>query len=118
MSYSLRPHELQPTRLLRPWDFAGKSTGVGSGPIITKHLLSTGIPYASVFCSGKATPSDQCLELAYSPDRKLSLVSNEETNSSSLVRIAKQSFLLGCFIYLASPTERHRYHSQNGDQRR
>ena len=24
-----RPHELQPTRLLHPWDFPGKSTGVG-----------------------------------------------------------------------------------------
>ena len=23
------PHELQPTRLLHPWDFPGKSTGVG-----------------------------------------------------------------------------------------
>ena len=29
VSYSLRPHGLQPTRLLRPWDFPGKSTGVG-----------------------------------------------------------------------------------------
>ena len=29
MSDSLRPHGLQPTRLLRPWDFPGKSTGVG-----------------------------------------------------------------------------------------
>ena len=29
MSDSLQPHELQPTRLLRPWDFPGKSTGVG-----------------------------------------------------------------------------------------
>ena len=26
---SLRPHELQPTRLLYPWDFPGKSTRVG-----------------------------------------------------------------------------------------
>ena len=25
----VRPHELRPTRLLRPWDFPGKSTGVG-----------------------------------------------------------------------------------------
>ena len=24
-----RPHGLQPTRLLRPWDFPGRSTGVG-----------------------------------------------------------------------------------------
>ena len=26
---SSQPHGLQPTRLLRPWDFPGKSTGVG-----------------------------------------------------------------------------------------
>ena len=29
MSDSVRPHGLQPTRLLRPWDFPGESTGVG-----------------------------------------------------------------------------------------
>ena len=30
MSDSLQPHGLQPIRLLRPWDFLGKSTGVGA----------------------------------------------------------------------------------------
>ena len=29
VSNSSRPHGLQPTRLFRPWDFPGKSTGVG-----------------------------------------------------------------------------------------
>ena len=29
MSNSWRPHGLQPTRLLRPWDFPGKSTRLG-----------------------------------------------------------------------------------------
>ena len=29
VSDSLRPHGLQPTRLLSPWNFPGKSTGVG-----------------------------------------------------------------------------------------
>ena len=29
MSDSVRPHGLQPSRLLRPWDFPGKNTGVG-----------------------------------------------------------------------------------------
>ena len=29
MSDSVRPHRRQPTRLLRPWDFPGKNTGVG-----------------------------------------------------------------------------------------
>ena len=30
MPDSLRPHGLQPTRLLCPWDFPGKGTEVGS----------------------------------------------------------------------------------------
>ena len=29
VSDSLRPHGLQATRLIRPWEFPGKSTGVG-----------------------------------------------------------------------------------------
>ena len=29
MSDSQQPHGLQPTSLLHPWDFPGKSTGVG-----------------------------------------------------------------------------------------
>ena len=29
MSYSVRPHRWQPTRLPRPWDSPGKNTGVG-----------------------------------------------------------------------------------------
>ena len=37
MSDSQRPHGLQPTRLLRPWDFPGKSTGVGCHCLLQKH---------------------------------------------------------------------------------
>ena len=37
MSDSLRPHGLQPARLLPQWDFPGKSTGVGC------HFLLQGI---------------------------------------------------------------------------
>ena len=36
VSDSLRPHGLQPTRLLRPWDFPGKSTGVGCHCLLWK----------------------------------------------------------------------------------
>ena len=47
VSDSSRPHGLQPTRLLCPWDFPGKSSGVGCHcllPIILQHGLfpSTG----------------------------------------------------------------------------
>ena len=39
VSDSSRPHGLQPTRLLRLWDFPGKSTGVGC------HCLVQTVPY-------------------------------------------------------------------------
>ena len=39
MSDSLRPHGVQPTRLFRPWDFPGKSTGVGCHCLL--HQLTT-----------------------------------------------------------------------------
>ena len=37
VSNSLRPHGVQPTRLLCPWEFLGKNTGVGC------HFLLQGI---------------------------------------------------------------------------
>ena len=49
VSDSLRPHGLQPAKLLCPWDFPGKNTGVGfhfllqgifSNPGTNLHLLS------------------------------------------------------------------------------
>ena len=36
MSNPQQPHGLQPTRLLHPWDFPGKSTGVGSYCLLQK----------------------------------------------------------------------------------
>ena len=39
VSDSLRPHGLQPTRLLHPWDFLGKSTGVGCHCLLRTYAL-------------------------------------------------------------------------------
>ena len=39
VSDSSRPHGLQPTRLLRPWDFPGKSTGVGCHCLLWSECL-------------------------------------------------------------------------------
>ena len=38
MSDSVRPHRRQPTRLLRPWDFPGKSPGVGCHCFLWRYL--------------------------------------------------------------------------------
>ena len=40
VSDSSRPHGLQPTRLLLPWDFPGKSTGVGCHCLLHLGLLT------------------------------------------------------------------------------
>ena len=37
---SQRPHGLQPTRLLHPWDFPGKSTGVGCHCLLLNYARS------------------------------------------------------------------------------
>ena len=60
VSDSSRPHGLQPTRLLRPWDFPGKSTGVGC------HCLLLALSYwPTKICrhlSGVLTTARVCLE--------------------------------------------------------
>ena len=39
MSDSSQPHGLQPTRLLHPWDFPGKGTGVGCHRLLQLDFL-------------------------------------------------------------------------------
>ena len=39
MSDSSKPQGLQPTRLLRPWDFPGKSTGVGCHCLLCQQCI-------------------------------------------------------------------------------
>ena len=47
MSDSWRPHGLQPTRLLHPWDFPAKSTGVGCHCLL--HVLRVCLPEETTF---------------------------------------------------------------------
>ena len=57
MSNSSRPHGLQPTRLLRPWDFPGKSTGVGCHQALHNPNPSyINTPFSSL-CSQSCWPS-------------------------------------------------------------
>ena len=62
MSNSQRPHGLQPTRLLHPWDFPGKSTGVGCHCLLplTVYLF----PYSGILLSRYSFQlSSCCLQL-------------------------------------------------------
>ena len=49
VSDSLQLHGLQPTRLLRPWDFPGKSTGVGCHCLLRMLRLHICVNIYSIF---------------------------------------------------------------------
>ena len=57
VSDSQRPHGLQPNRLLRPWDFPSKSTGVGC------HCLLCNISIS--YINGQTYLNSQFIELKY-----------------------------------------------------
>ena len=55
VSNSQQPHGVQPTRVLHPWDFSGKSTGVG----------------CHCFLRGKTAPYPAIPLLAYTQDKTI-----------------------------------------------
>ena len=50
VSDSLRPHGLEPTTLLHPWDFPGKSTGVGCHFLLQGIFLTQGLNPGLLHC--------------------------------------------------------------------
>ena len=54
--HSLRPHGLEPTRLLCPWDFPGKNIGVGC-----HFLLQGGLPDPGIKLTFPALQADSLL---------------------------------------------------------
>ena len=63
MSDSSQPHGLQPTRLLRPWDFQGKSTGVGCHCLLRYEDLQDLSELTPKNREGNGTPLQySCLE--------------------------------------------------------
>ena len=55
---TLQPHGLQPTRLLHPWDFPGKSTGVDCHFLCQGNLPDPGIEPRSPALQADALPSE------------------------------------------------------------
>ena len=50
MSNSLQPHELQPTRLLCPWDFLGKNTGASRHFLLQRIFPPQGLNPGLLHC--------------------------------------------------------------------
>ena len=63
MSDSLRPHGLQPTRLLHPWDFPGKSTGVDCHCLLQNHHKTQPTPLLGIYPEETKIEKDTCIPL-------------------------------------------------------
>ena len=64
VSDSLRPHELQPTRLLCPWDLPGKSTEVGCHRLL--HYLTLAIILSCLLIAVPARYVSEAWETSHS----------------------------------------------------
>ena len=58
ISNSLQPDGLGPTRLLCPWDFPGKNTGVGSHPLLQRIFQAQGLEPGSPALQADSLPSE------------------------------------------------------------
>ena len=58
VSTSLRPHGLQPARLLYPLDFPGKNTGVGCHFVLQGIFLTLGLESGSPAWQADSLPSE------------------------------------------------------------
>ena len=88
VSDCLRPHGLQPTRLLCPWDCPGKSTGVGCHRLLWDLRVTWG-KLSKVYLLWGARHRDTC-----APHRGLFLF----TQASDLKWVKWSMFLLGIRI--------------------
>ena len=90
VSDSVRPHGLQPTRLLRPWEFPGKSTGVGW------HCLLRFIMNHSLYLTA-AVPNlfQSCLTYTWPSPIMGSIQSGTEFWPSDIL-----SLISFCFVYV------------------
>ena len=60
MSDPQRPHGLQPSRLLCPWDFPGKSTGVGCHCLLQELSYGPAIPLLGIHTEETRIERDTC----------------------------------------------------------
>ena len=133
VSDSLRPHGLQPTRLLHPWDFPGKSAGVGCHCLLQRGvegmLVKSGeVPWVSVTLTTQAVaqPSPtrrllpMCLSLNLASfeeswaigESSPCLSSRSESGSSSHTQCScKASMWLPCPLDILWQWEGHSAHS-------
>ena len=99
VSDSSRPHQLQPTRLLHPWDFLGKSTRVA--------CHSDSIPKICNLIFVTYNPSFFLLMLSLCKNNFFPTVTTFKFQRKSMLKILYSLMLLLCLLCI------HAFHLQN-----
>ena len=84
-----RPHGLQPSRLLHPWDFPGKSTGVG-----WHFLLQTQLEQVTKTRTTRKKPRNTVLGMTYYWDGK----QTQAGNNREVISLLSTCFSLNDFL--------------------
>ena len=110
ISGSLRPHGLWPTRLLCPWDFPVKNTGVGSHFLLQQIFLTQG--------SNPGPLHRQVGSISTEPPEKLKASWGTNVRPRNFVHLMRaqrrglqsrrSGSLLGCRVGVGSPGRGHR----------
>ena len=97
-SNSLRPHRLQPTRLLCPWDFPGKNIGVGCHFYLQRIFLSRdGTHFSCIARRIFFTAWEAQLQLA-------TTITMFYIRSSDLIHLTLESFFYWCLPFIEQRT--------------
>ena len=101
MSDSLQPHGLLPTRLLCPWDFSGKTTGVGCH-LLLQRIFPTQRLNLHLLCLLHWQADSLPLSHQGSPRNSYKLLVGVYCNSKSqFCKICKKFHV--CIFYLVIP---------------
>ena len=109
VSNSLRPHGLEPTRLLHPWNFPGKSIGVGCHLLLQGIFLTQGLKSGLPHCRQTLTiwATSEAPHLAPGTPRtkcKLEPSANHNFLYPASTSGEPMEFSKLCLNYMMSPT--------------
>ena len=104
-----RPHGLQPSKLLRPWDFPDKSTGVGCHCLLhltraeawfpkplKNHLPCKNTHPHKIFCKGLVSKTVCCLRYPWCDDHSF---------NSATCNVTGRMALIGCLVLVLNGLE-------------
>ena len=105
MSDSLWPHGLQPTRFLHPWDFPGKSTGVGCHCLL--WLFTLGDQNTGASASASVLPMNLQGWFPLGLTDLMSLPSRDSQESSPIPQLKSINSLALSFLHSPTLTSIH-----------